>query len=269
VAENTSTPVAILKALAQDEDGDVRSFIATNPQTPLEILEILSNDKYERVLLGIVVNPNTPLSTLSRLTASKSVRVREALTKHAHHSVEICQKLWHDPSEDVRRALLRNSELDQATLDKLAGDIKQEKDAVVILEHPNLSAKSAQIIADKLLNTPANDSTWYQHELIKANAEVAAAAKAQAVLSYFGKDPNKAVLAKRPLAAIMALGAGSFIEPSRIVKVVGSTDWLVRAAVARNPGTPPNLLKKLSADAHPLVAALAKSNMSSKTEVGK
>ena len=56
----------------------------------------------------------------------------------------------------------------------------------------------------------------------------------------------------------MALCAGPFIEPARLVKVVVSTDWLVRAAVARNPGTPPNLIKKLSADTHPLVAALAK-----------
>jgi hypothetical protein len=39
---------------------------------------------------------------------------------------------------------------------------------------------------------------------------------------------------------------------------VESTDWLVRAAVARNPSTPSNLIKKLSADAHPLVSALAK-----------
>ncbi len=56
----------------------------------------------------------------------------------------------------------------------------------------------------------------------------------------------------------MALSVGPFIEPARLVKVVGSTDWLVRAAVARYTGTPPNLIKKLSGDAHPLVAALAK-----------
>jgi hypothetical protein len=43
-----------------------------------------------------------------------------------------------------------------------------------------------------------------------------------------------------------------------LIKAVGSTDWLVRAAVARNAGTPPNLVKKLSADAHPLVSALAR-----------
>ena len=89
---------------------------------------------------------------------------------------------------------------------------------------------------------------------------MAAAAKAQAVLSYFGKDPNKSVLAKRPLAPVMALCAGPFVEPSRIAKVAGSTDWLVRAAVARNPGTPPNLPKKLSTDAHPIVALLARAH---------
>jgi hypothetical protein len=78
------------------------------------------------------------------------------------------------------------------------------------------------------------------------------------VLHRGGKDPNKSVLARRPLAALMALcGTDSFIEPSRIAKIAASTDWLIRAAVARNPATPPNLLKKLSGDAHPLVSALA------------
>jgi hypothetical protein len=76
-------------------------------------------------------------------------------------------------------------------------------------------------------------------------------------LYYHGKDPGKSVLARRSMACIMALCAGPFVEPARIARVAGSSDWLVRAALARNRGTPPNLLKKLDNDAHPLVRALA------------
>jgi hypothetical protein len=112
-----------------------------------------------------------------------------------------------------------------------------------------------------LFDRPAIDSPWFQCELSQVSAEIRTVAESGSVLSYPGKDPNKAVLANRALAPLMALCAGPFIEPSRLVKVVGSTDWLVRAAVARNPGTPPNLLRKLSADAHPLVAVLAQTTL--------
>lgn len=66
----------------------------------------------------------------------------------------------------------------------------------------------------------------------------------------------------------MALCAGPFVEPKRIVKVAGSTDWLVRAAVARNLGTPPNLLKKLSLDAHPLVSSIVAARLADEARAG-
>ena len=72
------------------------------------------------------------------------------------------------------------------------------------------------------------------------------------------KDSAKSVLGKGPISAVLGLCAGSEIEPASLARVVGSTDWLVRAAVARHKSTPPNLLKKLSEDIHPVVAALAR-----------
>lgn len=257
VSLNPSTAERVLKILAKDKDSSVRKCIAENPLTPSDVLEKLASDKVADVLRGVAGNPNAPLTTLLRLCESKVEGVRKELACQSHRSAQIRHMLCKDSSEDVRLAVLCNPELDQATLDELAVGIEWEKDALAMLEHPNLSAKSAQIIADKLFTTQPTDSPWYRHELSIASAEVQAAVKANVMLSYPSRDPNKAVLEKRPLAAVMALCAGPFVEPSRIVKVAGSTDWLVRAAVARNPGTPPNLLKKLKADAHPLVAALA------------
>ena len=256
VARNPSTPVPVLEVLAKDKDSGVRNCIAKNPQTPPGLLEKLATDKDAKVFLGVAGNPNAPLPALLRLYESKADGVRKALAGQAHRSAQICLTLRKDPSEDVRLAVLRNTELDQATLDELAVGIEWEKDALAMLEHPNLSARSAQVIADKLFTALPTDSPWYRHQLSIASAEVQAAVKGNVVLSYPGKDPNQAVLKKRPLASLMALCAGPFIEPSRIVKVAGSTDCLVRAAVARNTGTPPNLLEKLSLDTHPLVSAL-------------
>jgi hypothetical protein len=120
---------------------------------------------------------------------------------------------------------------------------------------PEFAGRLAGVLFDEV-NPQASPN--YRRLLAKATAEVRTACEIGNVLHYCGKDPNKSVLARRPLAALMALcDKDSFIEPSRIAKVAASTDWLIRAAVARNPATPPNLLKKLSGDAHPLVSALA------------
>ncbi len=263
VAENPSTPVALLRALALIKDGSVLSCIAKNFRTPTDVLEKIASQNDANVLVEVANNPNTPLAALLPLTVSKAMSVRKALASHAHRTEEICRNLWRDPSDDIRLRVLRNVELDQATLDELAVDINWETESIVILEHPNLSTKSAQFIVEKLVKEMPTDSPWYQRELSSAKAEVVEAAKARSVLSYFGKDPNKAVLAKRPLAPIMALCAGPFVDPNRIVKVAGSTDWLVRAAVARNPGTPSNLLKKLTEDMHSLVAQIARKTLES------
>jgi hypothetical protein len=120
---------------------------------------------------------------------------------------------------------------------------------------PEFAGRLAGLLFDEV-NPQASPN--YRRLLAKATAEVRTACEIGNLMHCCGKDPNKSVLARRPLAALMALcDSDSFIEPSRIAKVAASTDWLIRAAVARNPATPPNLLEKLSGDAHPLVSALA------------
>lgn len=264
VAGNSSTTLPVLLLLAKDSDWSVRKCLAENPVTPASMLEELATDSDSAVKRAVVGNPNTPLSALLRLLdAAKTLEMRQALADQANRSPAIVSALWRDTDEDrrrdVRSHVIRCPSLTKEILAEMAvwAEHERESDLAALLEHPNLSVKSVEIIADKLFSTPATDSAWYQRELVKASAVVRAAAQADAVLSYHGKDPNKAVLAKRPLAPLMALCSGTVTQPTLLVKVVGSTDWLVRAAVARNPGTPPNLIKKLTADAHPLVAGLA------------
>jgi hypothetical protein len=258
VAANQSTSFHTLEALSRDSESSVRANVAKNPSTPTSLLEKLGTDSNGDVKIAVVGNPNTPSSVLIKLLSSKAVSVRQALAAQAHRSREVCNTLWKDANGAVRRAVATCEGLEQEALDELVHDSKLEGDLVTLFGHPNLSASSVEYIAEKLLNTPATSSEWYRSELVKAKSDVPAKAEANNLLSYNGKDPNKAVLAKRPIAALMALCAGPLIETSRLIKVVGSTDWLVRAAVARNAVTPPNLVKKLSADAHPLVSALAR-----------
>jgi len=259
VGKNDLASQPLLVALSKDEDNYVRAAVASNLATAPEVLVKLASDRITEVVIAAVHNLQTPLSALTKLTSHKAVSVREALAAHAHRSADLCRTLWQDANKDVRLALISNPELDFKVLDEMAQSAGLEQELDVLLGHPNLSSESAQMTADKLVSMPATASPWYRDELAKARPEVVKAVEAGSVLSYFGKDPNKAVLSKRAIAPVMALCSGPFVEPSRIVKVAGSTDWLVRAAVARNPGTPPNILKKLSSDAHPMVAKLARS----------
>jgi len=261
VAKNLSTPISWLVELAEDEESTVRAAVASRLTTPPELLAEMTLDRSVEVLIAVAQNPNTPESALLLLVKSKSVNIRRAVASQAHRNEEICSTLSNDSNADVRRALLNNFELDAQTIDEFALYVETEADWVNLLSHPNLSKQGVQFIADQLLNTPAADSPWFRNEVSVVPLVLEEAALSSSVLSYFGRNPNKAMLAKRPLAAVMALCAGPMVEPSRIVKVVGSTDWLVRAAVARNLATPPNLLKKLCSDAHSLVAGLAMSSI--------
>ena len=98
---------------------------------------------------------------------------------------------------------------------------------------------------------------WFTKRLEKAAAEVQSAVAQDDFLNYAGNSANRAVLSRKPISIVLALCSSESIEPSRIAKVSGSTEWLVRAAVARSPATPKNIVKKLAQDPHPLVQALA------------
>lgn len=266
VATNPNAPVHLLEVLANN-GGWTRSKIAVNPNTPVHMLEALAKDSDRVVRSAVAYNPNTPVRILETLAKDKNLLV--ALATQAHRSDKLFRQLRTSSSKEVQSALRSAQGLAPDALESLLEDAQEESEWADLLCNPSLSPKTAETIAERFLNTPATDSPWYLRELSQASAEIRTAVESGSVLSYTGKDPNKAVLAKRALAPLMALCAGPFIEPARLVKVVGSTDWLVRAAVARNPGTPPNLIKKLSADAHPLVAALANSNTSNVKEVSE
>ncbi|SVE38625.1 uncharacterized protein METZ01_LOCUS491479, partial [marine metagenome] len=110
----------------------------------------------------------------------------------------------------------------------------------------------------RTMREDVKSNPWFNDRLRKAPKEMQKAVAENNILYFCGKDPNKAVLSRRPLSMILALSSGTNIVPERIARVSKSTDWLIRAAVARNLGTPPNILKRLTEDAHALVAALAR-----------
>src|SRR4030067_1440149 len=81
IARNTGTPPEILAKLSNDQDADVRWYIAENPNTPPEILAKLSNDKDADVRWYVAENPNTPPEILAKLSNDVSEDVRNATIK--------------------------------------------------------------------------------------------------------------------------------------------------------------------------------------------
>lgn len=259
VACNPSTPVHVLEDFWRTAEKWFSVDLAQNPSTPTHILEALSRDANYSVRRQLAENSNTPTHVLQTLNqeAGLGVGMRVALASNAHRSFEIFESLRNDPNKDVRCAVLRCKGLSSEALEILFQEAWDEGDWVGLLLNPGLSPKAVNVLLESLFNTPAVDSPWYQHELSLCTEEIRVAAGTGSVLSYPGKHPKKAILSGRALAPLMALCADSFIDMSRLAKVSESPDWLVRAAVARNSGTPAAFLEKLSSDAHRLVSALA------------
>jgi predicted DNA-binding WGR domain protein/pentose-5-phosphate-3-epimerase len=288
VAENPYTSVALLEVLAKDKEEEVRSSVAQNPNTPIAVLEALAKDKKSQVRSSVAQNPNTPVAVLGALSTDKNEDVRSSVAQNLSTPVEVLEALSKEKVEDVRCSVAGNPNTPAVVLGALAKDkylwvrssvaanpntpvalleaLAKDKDGEVrsaVAENPNapvtLLGRMIELDQEERVRQVSDlqSSPWITKELASASKECRAAFDHGDFLHFRGKDPNRTVLSRRPLGVLMALCGGPFVEPSRIARVAGSGDWLIRAAVARNRGVPPNLRTKLASDAHPLVRALA------------
>ena len=274
VVSNPDTPSEDFKELASSKHEYVRRSVARNPTVPLEVLEHLLADDSNCVRAIACANVSVPPDVAVRHLAE----LHDTAMKPDHSDTELKLLVAHNPRAtenqlqnlfasagdyvDLVLAVASNPSASPALLRQM---VLGTDNAVrmVALANPGTPADVRKSVLNQIIGErpSAIGNVWTRHLCKRARKAEIEAAQAGDMLYFCGKkDPNKTVLCKRPLAPLMALCAGPYIEPRRLVRVAGSTDWLLRAAVARNRGTPPNLLKKLSADVHPLVAALARHN---------
>jgi hypothetical protein len=231
VAKHANTPVDLLEALASYHGEFSRRNVAEHPDTPAVLLEVLATDEHTRVRSSAAKHANTPIALLEVLATDEQTLVRSSVANNPRTPEAILQRLVNDDSSDVRCAVCINVTTPPALADMarhvlLYGDLRQDP--------------------------------WYRDALNKADAATKAAVAEDNLLFFQVEDPDRRVLSTRMTAKLAALCSGPYVTPDHIARVSSSTDWLIRAAVARNAGTPPNLLRKLTADGHPLVAGLAK-----------
>ena len=272
VAENSNTPVALLKALAKDKGWDVRLYVARNPNTSVAVLEALAKDEsvYESrfVRCSVAGNPSTPVASLAALAKDNDYDVRVSVAENPNSPAALLEALAKDEYYTVRIAVASNPNTPETAMMQLASDCMTDRRHSTYPVRERLASNPAatpavlekmyadivgfaRLLEDEPLRVPA-----IAEQRARSDENIRSALDTGNFLFTPNKDPNGAVLSRNPIAVLMALCSGAFVEPARIARISGSTDWLVRAAVARNPGTPPNLVKKLGADAHPLVRAL-------------
>ena len=268
VAENPNTPVAVLEALAKDKEWYVRYSVAENPNTPVALLETLARDESEYVRRSVAGNPSTPVASLAALAKDRNYDARVSVAKNPNTPVSVLEALAKDEYYTVRISAASNPNTPETAMMQLTSDCMTDRRGLTYPVREQLASNPAatpavlekmyadvvgfaRLLEDDPLRVPA-----IAEQRAESDESIRSALDTGNFLFTPNKDPNGAVLLRNPLAVLMALCSGPFVEPARIARVSGSTDWLVRAAVARNPGTPPNLLKKLGSDAHPLVRAL-------------
>lgn len=146
VAENPSTPAAVLEALANDDDKDVRMGVAMNPNTPTATLEMLSKDESWEVRMGAAGNPNTPATALEALAKDGYEDVRWKVAENQNTPTTALETLAKDQYPDVRMAVAFNENTSTATLEMLSKD-KSWEVRMEVARNPNTSVATLKLLA--------------------------------------------------------------------------------------------------------------------------
>jgi hypothetical protein len=74
--------IRVLEKQANDEDWEVRYWVAQHPNCPISSLEKLANDKDSVVRSWVAMHPNCPISSLEKLANDKHRTVRYWVAEH-------------------------------------------------------------------------------------------------------------------------------------------------------------------------------------------
>jgi predicted DNA-binding WGR domain protein len=260
IVENEEASKAILDKLLQLAEKEFSKSTSTSSKADISVekLKVWARSVREIDRSNAARNPNTPKELLNDLLHDKRPWVRLYAATNSSVSSEQAEavlfELIDEKNEMLRGAVARNSRASAESLERLAGN-GTIHDLLSLLVNPTISSALEERIFRSLEDSRYNP--WFIRKLDAVQIEIKRAIDSKDITHFQGKEPSKTVLSKRPLASVMALCAGPYIEPSRLARLVGSTDWLVRAGIAKNQGTPPNLLHKLREDTNPVVAVLA------------
>ena len=223
--------IAALEKLAKDKDANTRLAVAANPRTPVSSLTVLARDKDDDVRAGVASNPNTPTELIELLAKDSDEVVRWAVAGNISTPSDTLKLLSQDEDGVVRKAVADNRDTPKDILDSLEEETESEKEEELaflrVFEGKNFTWVSTKFIA------------YSENELNRLNAVIFSGVKISArTLKFLSDDENA-------------------IDPDYGSGIVYDG---VRAAVARHPNTPIEVLKALSEDEEPRVINIVASN---------
>jgi hypothetical protein len=229
-----------------------RRVAARNPATPALVLAQLAADADRSVRQGVARNPAAAPALLARLAADRAPDVRQLVARHVA-APHVLERLARDPSHDVRFAVARNPRTPVVALERLACDparvVRQG-----VARNPAASALLARLADDASPQVRAavarrTDHVYRpdrpSHDEHKGVARSVTPAARPSEPSRFAQGDNAAQSPEQRAAASTAL--------DELRALAEDANPKVRAAVARNPRTPPALLDWLADDESPIV----------------
>jgi len=268
LAENPFVPDYFLQELVTDQDVWIRRGVAFNSNPSLEARKVLGTETNGWVQEALLRNMGTSPEVLSLLARDARVALRLSIANHPNAPEKLQRSLERffqlkakSPFIRHRKYAAGNRGAPATVLEMLA---KEPAYGVLAEVAANVTATSeirAEAI-DRLLQGDRRSEASFMRRMETASGVEMSALERSDVLYFSGSNPNASLLSKRPLARLLALFSGPYLEPSRIARAASSPDWLLRAAVARNRATPVATAQILLRDPHPVVRALMKSTLS-------
>ncbi len=188
-----------------------------------KVLMELSKHRHRHVRKSVVNNPSFPASQLKRMAADRSLEVRQAVAWRPKVSRNILSTLAKDPKWQVREAVASNSGTLRRDLDRLSSDTNRSVRRAV--------AGNERTPKDTLAKL-SRESNYFIDVAVASNRSTSLR-----VLRSLLKSPNRiSTVASNPAASATLL-----------TEIACTATYPhIRMHVARNPSTPPDVLRRLA-----------------------
>lgn len=250
LAERPTTPVALLRRFARDEDSETRLSLAGNRGSPAEIFAVLAKDRNEEVRRLVADNPATPAALLATLAADDSNDVKSTLAENPSTPADALEALVKQKIPKIKRLVARHRNTPLKRLEALAGH-KEPLVRCAVAGNPNLPyALLEQLSQDSMLElTEAVAKHPHAPPRVLEGLTRHRERRVRAALALNPALPDALFreLAQDPAPAVKRALAENPRTPPAILKTLASTGLeRVHEALVNNPGTPASALAILA-----------------------
>lgn len=245
VASNPNMPIKILNSLSKHEHQEVRSAVAANPSSPWALLESLAKDEVP-IRQMVASNPSTRSDVLEQLANDRSQSwVRSAVASNPSTPIEILTKLSKDSEPLVRLTVARNNNTSTEILRKLGNEDLEENAFILsaVIDNPNTEEALRHNLFTKLIKSDKGS------EVVAACSNTEVELLKQLHEKYVNQDPKDDLGFKEGsarFAVLLALAKNRGTPQEILAKLASGRDTEIREAVAGNSAADSKILARLS-----------------------